>query len=86
MRRRSGTPALTVYSASWCGYCRRLLRQLDAMGVRYHRVDVDRSAVASAYVETLNNGDRIVPTVVFRDGRSLTNPSAAEVVEHLAVT
>src|SRR3989304_802661 len=28
-------PALTIYSTTWCGYCRRLKTQLNASGIEY---------------------------------------------------
>jgi mycoredoxin len=34
-------------------------------------------------VESLNNGNQMVPTLVFSDGTSLTNPSAMAVKEKL---
>ena len=31
-------PTLTMYSTTWCGYCRRLKTQLDAQGIAYREV------------------------------------------------
>jgi mycoredoxin len=47
-------------------------------------VDVDRDAAAAALVTEINHGNRVVPTVVFADGSSLTNPAADEVTARLA--
>jgi len=72
-----------MYSTTWCGYCRRLKLQLDAAGVAYDEVNIERDADAAAFVEGVNGGNRTVPTVRFPDGAALTNPSLAEVTAKL---
>lgn len=78
------TSRLTVYSTQWCGYCHRLMRQLDREDVAYTVVDIERDPAAAEYVMTVNGGNQTVPTVVFPDGSALTNPSLAQVRERLA--
>ncbi len=73
-------PELTVYSTSWCGYCHRLMKQLDRAGVTYTSVDIERDAEATQYVMQVNGGNQTVPTVVFTDGTALTNPSLKDVL------
>jgi mycoredoxin len=75
---------LTMYSTSFCGYCRRLASQLDREGIAYRVVDIEQDPAAAAYVSSVNGGNRTVPTVRFPDGSALTNPTAAEVKEQLA--
>lgn len=75
---------LTIYSTPWCGYCHRLMRQLDRAGVAYRSVDIEQDATAADFVMQVNEGNQTVPTVVFPDGRALTNPSLAEVTARLA--
>ena len=75
---------LTMYSTTWCGYCHRLGAQLDREGIVYRVVDIERDPAAAAYVESVNGGNQTVPTVVFPDGRAMTNPSIVEVKSHLA--
>lgn len=75
---------VTVLSTSWCGYCRRLKGALDGAGITYAEVDVERAPAVAELVETVNHGDRIVPTVLFPDGTTATNPSLAEVRDRLA--
>jgi hypothetical protein len=36
-------------------------------------------------IEKINNGNRTVPTLVFADGTSMTNPSINKVKEHLGI-
>ncbi|MEX2289171.1 MAG: mycoredoxin [Mycobacteriales bacterium] len=77
------TSTLTVYSTPWCGYCHRLMKQLDRQGIEYASVDIERDAAAADYVMTVNGGNQTVPTVVFADGTALTNPSLAQVTAKL---
>lgn len=74
---------VTMYSTPWCGYCRRLKRQLDEAAIGYTEVDIEQHPEAAAIVEQVNGGNQTVPTVVFPDGSALTNPSLAEVHERL---
>jgi mycoredoxin len=75
---------LTVYTTSWCPFSRRLVTDLDRAGIEFTDIDVDEDAAAAAVVQQLNNGNRTVPTVVFADGSSLTNPPVAQVQAKLA--
>jgi mycoredoxin len=75
---------LTVYSTSWCGYCRRLKLQLDEAGIAYREVDIERDPAAATFVEEANGGNQTVPTVVFPNGRIATNPSFSQVRSALA--
>ena len=72
-----------MYSTTWCGYCRRLKIQLDAAGVAYDEVNIERDPTAAAYVQSVNNGNRTVPTVRFSDDTALTNPSLVQVTAKL---
>ncbi len=78
----SGT--FTMYTTPWCGYCHRLKSQLDREGIPYEVVDIEQTAEAAEVVESANNGNQTVPTLVYADGTSQTNPSVAQVREKLA--
>ena len=81
------TPAagtVTMFSTTWCGYCRRLKTQLDAEGIAYAEVNIEEDETSAKYVEEVNGGNQIVPTVVFPDGSAATNPSLAEVKQRLS--
>jgi mycoredoxin len=69
----------TIYSTQWCGYCHRLMKQLDREGVAYQVVDIEHEPKAAEFVMSVNGGNQTVPTVLFADGSALTNPSAAQV-------
>jgi mycoredoxin len=70
---------LTMYSTQWCGYCHRLGSQLDRAGIAYRVVDIERDDAAAEFVMSVNGGNQTVPTVVFPDGSTMTNPSIVEV-------
>lgn len=75
---------ITMFSTSWCGYCRRLKSQLDSQGIGYTEVNIEEVPGTAELVEQLNNGNQTVPTVIFPDGSSATNPSLIEVKNRLA--
>ena len=77
----------TLYSTPWCGYCHRLKGQLEREGIlNFVEVDIERQPDAAVVVERANNGNQTVPTLVFADGTSLTNPSLADVKQKLAAS
>jgi mycoredoxin len=77
------TQPLTMYTTPWCGFCKRLKRQLAADGIEMAEVDIEQDPAAAEYVMSVNGGNQTVPTVLFPDGSALTNPSAAAVKERL---
>jgi mycoredoxin len=76
--------SLTMYTTSWCGYCRRLKTVLEAAGIAYDEVDIEQEAAAAEFVGSVNGGNKTVPTLKFPDGSTLTNPGANEVKVKLA--
>ena len=72
-----------LYSTPWCGYCTRLKRQLQREGVSFSEVDIEADPASEALVKAANGGNATVPTLIFRDGSALTNPSLREVVAKL---
>jgi mycoredoxin len=80
---------VTMYSTTWCGYCRRLKSQLDREGIAFTEIDIERDPQAAAVVEKVNNGNQTVPTLVVVPANggpqvAMTNPSLAEVKRALA--
>lgn len=75
---------LTMYTTSWCGFCRRLKSQLARDGIEMVEVDIERDPAAADFVMRVNGGNRTVPTILFPDGTAATNPSAKEVRRRLA--
>ncbi len=77
---------VTMYSTTWCGYCRRLKTQLDSAGIGYTEVNIEEHPDAAELVQRVNGGNQTVPTLVFPDGSAATNPSLADVRSRLGLT
>ena len=75
---------LTMYTTSWCGFCRRLKLQLDDAGIAYREIDIEREPDAAGFVEKANGGNRTVPLVLYADETTATNPTFSEVRAKLA--
>jgi mycoredoxin len=76
--------SFTMYTTPWCGYCKRLMGQLDREGITYDIVDIEQVPEAIEIVESANGGNQTVPTLVYADGTAQTNPSLKQVLEKLA--
>lgn len=74
---------MVVYTTTWCGYCHRLTSQLERAGIEFDQVDIETTPGAADLVTRLNAGNATVPTVVFPDGSTATNPSLALVQARL---
>jgi mycoredoxin len=75
---------VTMYTTTWCGYCRRLKDGLNRAGIDFVEVDIEADEAAADIVVAANGGNRTVPTLVFPDGTALTNPSVEQVKSKLA--
>jgi mycoredoxin len=77
------TAPVTMYTTSWCGYCVRLKRMMQTEGIDFTEVNIELDPQAADVVMAANGGNRTVPTLVFADGRALTNPSIDQVKAQL---
>ena len=73
-----------MYTTPWCGYCVRLKGQLEREGIDFDIVDIEQQPAAAEIVEAATGGTQTVPTLIYPDGTSQTNPSVAQVKERLA--
>ena len=78
-------PEITLYGAYWCPDCRRSKNFLGEHQIPYSWVDVEQDPEAEQFVIQLNNGKRIIPTIVFGDGSALVEPSNAELASKLGL-
>ena len=78
-------PELTMYTTSWCGFCRNLKRQLAYGGIEMAEVDIEKDPAAAEFVMSVNGGNQTVPTILFPDGSTMVNPSAAQVKHRLTM-
>ena len=77
------TGTVTMFSTTWCGYCRRLKSQLDREGIGYTEINIEKTPGTAELLEVINQGNQTVPTLLYPDGSSATNPSLADVKKAL---
>ncbi len=75
---------IQLYGADWCPDCRRAKSFLKENNIAYDFIDVDLDEAATKKVEAINNGKRIIPTVII-NGKSYTNPTNAQLASVLGI-
>ena len=73
-----------LFGADWCPDCRRAKNFLRDNSVNFEFIDVDQHDWATAKVEEINNGKRIIPTVLI-NGKPHTNPDNVTLTELLSI-
>jgi mycoredoxin len=58
---------IILYTANWCGDCRRTKRFLNERGVPFSEVNIDEDVEAEELVLRVNDGLRKVPTIQVDD-------------------
>ena len=76
--------SVTMFTTTWCGYCVRLKKLMQREGIEFAEVNIEEDDAAADLVMRANGGNRTVPTLLFADGRALTNPSIDQVKAQLA--
>lgn len=74
---------IKVYGADWCSDCITAKRFLNSKGVDFEYIDITDNQQAIALVEKINNGRRVIPTLIV-DGVSFTNPGINGLMKILA--
>ena len=75
---------IKLYGADWCPDCRRAKSYLKENQIAFEFIDVDLDKEATAKVEAINNGKRIIPTVLIND-KSYTNPTNGVLADVLGI-
>ena len=73
-----------VMGADWCPDCLRAKGFLQDNDVKYQYVDIETNEWANAKIEELNNGKRVIPTIIINDDIHI-NPDNAELSKLLAI-
>jgi len=76
-------PTIIIYGTTWCPDCVRAKNVLKRNGIEYTWINISDDVEARAYVEKVNQGSRSVPTILFKDGDILVEPSNTELERKL---
>jgi len=79
------TDQIIVYSTVWCPDCKQAKKFFNDHRIQYTNIDIEKDAQAMRFVEEVNEGMRIIPTIVFPDGSILTEPTNAELAKKLGI-
>ena len=52
---------LTMYTTTWCAFCRRLKSQLATAGIEIAEVNIEEDPAAADFVMSVNGGFQMVP-------------------------
>lgn len=74
---------ITVYGTRWCGDCLRTRRLFERNHIVFKWIDIDDDEAGEEFVFTTNHGMRSVPTIVFKDGSILVEPSERELQQKI---
>ena len=64
---------IKIYGADWCPDCVNAKKFLKSKGVEFEYIVITDNKEAISFVEKINNGKRIIPTLVV-DGETHINP------------
>ena len=76
---------IKVYGTNWCSDCKRSKKFLGEQRVHYEFIDIEEDKEGQAFVQKVQNGGLMIPTIVFEDGSYLIEPSNAEVAAKLGL-
>jgi mycoredoxin len=74
---------LVLYGHRFCPQVRSVKSTLDRGAVPYDYVDIHKNEAGRLRVMEINAGNQSVPTLVFEDGSTLTEPSPKALIHHL---
>lgn len=75
---------ITLYGHARCPQVGPVKRILNGARVPFEYVNIHRDDAAAARVRQINNGNESVPTLIFPDGSTLTEPSVRQLSDSLA--
>jgi len=77
------TDSIILYTSQYCGHSQQVERFLLEQDVDINIVTIDDDSEARETVKDINNGYASVPTIIFPDGSTLTEPSINELKRKL---
>jgi thioredoxin reductase (NADPH) len=79
------TADIKIYGTVWCPDCKRAKKFFGEQRISYENVDIEQDQAAMVFVEHINGGKRIIPTIIFPDGSFLSEPTNAELAQKLGL-
>lgn len=76
--------SIQFYGADWCPDCQRAKAYLKENNIDYNFIDVELDKEATSRVEAINNGKRIIPTIIINT-KPYTNPDNATLANILGI-
>ena len=76
-------PKIIMYGTKTCPMVPPVKGIFRRANVEYQYIDIGSDQDGKEFVRSVNNGHESVPTIVFPDGSTLTEPSSSEVEEKL---
>jgi thioredoxin reductase (NADPH) len=76
---------IRIFGASWCPDCRRAKKFLGDQRVPYEWHDIEADPDGLRIVQERNNGNNIIPTIIFPDDTHLAEPSNEELAEKIGL-
>ena len=74
---------IKIYGADWCSDCLIVKKVLKSKEIAFEYIDITNNEQAIALVEQVNNGRRVIPTLVI-DGTICVNPGINGLMKILA--
>lgn len=76
---------IRVYGASWCPDCRRAKRFLGDQRIPFEWHDIETDPDGVRIVQERNNGNNVIPTIIFPDGSHLAEPTNEELADKIGL-
>ena len=76
---------IKIYGTDWCYDCIRAKSFLDSNKINYQWFNIELDERLLNYVLEINNGKRIVPTIIFEDGSILLEPTNKQLAEKIGL-
>ena len=75
---------ITMFTTSWCTSVSDFKMMLGSTEINLVEVDIQSTPGTEELVKEINGGNAVVPTIVFSDGSTATNPSLDEVKKRVS--
>ena len=71
---------IKIYGAEWCSDCIVAKKFLSSNQIQFDYIDITDNDIAIKTIEKINNGKRIIPTILV-DDKAYVNPGISELMK-----